>query len=87
MEMFQRTLISCVNTRLAFDSKILFPKDQDGKRKEKRLAFDSKILFPKDQDSKQKEKPQLIYKFRNLETNVYEDKRFIPKILKMDENN
>ena len=56
MQMFERTLIggfSCVSTRLAFDSKILLPKDEDIKRQQ----------------------------------NVDEDKRFMSKILKMDENN
>lgn len=69
MQMFERTLIggfSCVSTRLAFDSKILLPKDEDIKRQQKR---------------------KLIYKIINPETNVDEDKRFMSKILKMDENN
>ena len=43
--------------------------------------------FSKRPGRQAKGKLQLIYKIRNLEANVYEDKRFIPKILKMDENN
>ena len=37
VDLFEKTLIdgfSCVNTRLAFNSKILFPRDADGVRKE-----------------------------------------------------
>ena len=62
VDLFERTLIggfSCVNTRLAFDSKILLPKEDQ----------------------------KLIYKIKNTQENIFEDKRVVMKILKMDENN
>ena len=51
------------------------------------LAFDSKIILPKEVDDKSKEGLKLIYKIKNSESGVYEDKRFVSRILKMDENN
>ena len=51
------------------------------------LDFDSKILLPKGADRKLKENLKLIYKIKNSERSIYEDKRFVPKILKMNENN
>ena len=62
VDLFDQTLIggfSCVNTRLAFDSKILFPQ----------------------------ENLKLIYRIRNEQQNIFEDKRVVKKILKRDENN
>ena len=52
-----------------------------------RLGFDSKILLPKDLKNKPKENSKLIYKIRNEDKNISEDKRSVTKILKMDENN
>ena len=52
-----------------------------------RLGFDSKILLPKDSKNEPKENLKLIYKIRNEEKNISEDKRVVTKILKMDENN
>ena len=43
-------------------------------------AFNSKILLSK-------KKLNLIYKIRNPETNIYKYKRFVSKVLKVDENN
>ena len=62
VDAFERRLIgglSCVNTRLAFDSKTLLPKEDQ----------------------------KLIYKIKNLQENIFEYKRVVTKILKMNENN
>ena len=61
-KLFKKTLIggfSCVNTRLAFDSQILLPKE--------------------------KENLKLIYKFKI--NGKKQNKRFVTKNLKKDENN
>ena len=52
-----------------------------------RLGFDSKILLPKESKNEQKENLKLIYKIRNEEKNISEDKSVVTKILRMDENN
>ena len=52
-----------------------------------RLGFDSKVLLPEDSKNKPKENSKLIYKIRNEDKNISEDKRSVTKILKMDENN
>ena len=66
VELFQKTLTECVNTR---------------------LAFDSSFLLPKNQQNQPKEKLKLIYKIKNELKYIFEDKRIVTKILKMDENN
>ena len=52
-----------------------------------RLAFDSSILLPKNQQNQPKENLKLIYKIKNEVKNIFEDKRVVTKIVKMDENN
>ena len=44
-------------------------------------------MLPKDSRNEPKENLKLIYKIRNEEKNISEDKRVVTKILKMDENN
>ena len=51
------------------------------------MGFDAKILLPKDSKNEPKENLKLIYKIRNEEKYISEDKRLVTKILKMDENN
>ena len=66
VEVFEETLIggfSCINTR---------------------LAFDSKIPLLKNAEYKPKESLKLIYKTTNEMKNIFEDKRVVTKILKMD---
>ena len=55
--------------------------------KNSRLAFDSSILLPKNLQYQPKENLKLIYKIKNEIKNIFEDKRAVTKILKMDENN
>ena len=66
VELFEKTLTECVNTR---------------------LAFDSSFLLPKNQQNQPKEKLKLIYKIKNELKYIFEDKRIVTKILKMDGNN
>ena len=52
-----------------------------------RLSFDLKILLQKNSQYRPKENLKLIYKIKNETKNIFEDKRAVTKILKMDENN
>ena len=52
-----------------------------------RLSFDTSILFPRDPNGKRRKDLKLIYKIRNKDSQEYEDKQIVGKILKMDENN
>ena len=52
-----------------------------------RLAFDSIILLPKYSQGQYKENLKAIYKKKDEEKNIFEDKRVVTKIIKMDENN
>ena len=52
-----------------------------------RLAFDSSILLPKNLQYQQKENFKFIFKIKHEMENIFEDKRVVTKILKMDENN
>ena len=51
-----------------------------------RLLFDSKILLPKNSCSQLKENLKIIYKTKTEMKNIFENKRVVSKILKMDEN-
>ena len=51
------------------------------------LAFNSNILLPKNLQYQPKENWKLIYKIKNKMKNIFEDKRVVTKILKVDENN
>ena len=52
-----------------------------------RLSFNSKILLPKNSQYHPKKNLKLIYEIKNETKNIFEDKRVVTKILKMDENN
>ena len=51
------------------------------------LSFDSKILLPKNPRGQPKENLKLIYKLKNDMKNIFENKRVVTKILKMDGKN
>ena len=51
-----------------------------------RLLFDSKILLPKNSKNQPKENLKLINKIKYETKNIFEHKRVVTKILKMDEN-
>ena len=51
------------------------------------LSFNSKILLPKNSQYHPKKNLKLIYEIKNETKNIFEDKRVVTKILKMDENN
>ena len=59
----------------------------DSIRPKHRLAFDSIILLPKNFQNEPKENLKPIFKIKNDLKNIFEDKRVVTKILKMDENN
>ena len=50
------------------------------------FAFDSNILLPKNKGRTRNGKVKILYKIKNERTNVYEDKRIVTRILKMDES-
>ena len=52
-----------------------------------RLAFDPIILLPKYSQGQYKENLKAIYEKKDEEKNIFEDKRVVTKIIKMDENN
>ena len=52
-----------------------------------RLAFGLSILLTENLQYQLKENWKLIYKIKNEMKNIFEDKRAVTKILKMDENN
>ena len=89
VNLFEQTLIgrlSCVNSRLEFDSKLLLPKNSDGKPTENlkiiyKIGNKDKRIVTKNSDGKPTENLKIIYKIAN------EDKRIVTKILKIDENN
>ena len=51
------------------------------------LSFDTSILFPQVPNGKSRRDLKLIYKIRNKDTQGYEDKRIVDKMLKMDKYN
>ena len=82
MEIFEKTLtsgFSCVNTRLSFDTEILIPNLT--KADYKKMKIDESFKAYKRDDLK------VIYRIKLDNENSYRERRFISKILKLDENN
>ena len=82
MEVFEKTLtggLSCINTRLSFDTELLIPNLTESDYK--KLNIDESFKAYKRDDLK------LIYKIELGNEGSFDDRRIITKILKKDESN
>ena len=82
MEIFKKTLtggLSCVNTRLSFDTELLMPNLTESDYK--------KMKIDKSFKAYKRDYLKVIYRIKLDNENSYHEKRIISRILKLDENN